>query len=74
MGGACGTHGSNNKCVQNFVVEAWRRSFRRLRLSGDSIKIDLNEMGCEGGDWIHLARVTDLWRALVNTVMKIRVT
>jgi len=28
-------------------------------------------IGCEDGDWIHLAQGTDLWRALVNTVMNL---
>jgi hypothetical protein len=39
----------------------------------DNIKIDLREIGWDGVDWIDLAQDTDRWRALVNTVMKIRV-
>jgi len=36
--------------------------------------MDLREIGCECVDWIHLAQDSDLWRAVVNTVMNLRVT
>jgi hypothetical protein len=39
----------------------------------DNINIDLWEMGCEGVDWIHLAEDRFSLRALVNTVIKLRV-
>jgi hypothetical protein len=38
-----------------------------------SIKIDLREIGWDGVDWIELAQDRDQWRALVNTVMNLRV-
>jgi hypothetical protein len=39
----------------------------------DNIKIDLREIGWVGMDWMDLAQDRDQWRALVNTVMKLRV-
>jgi hypothetical protein len=35
--------------------------------------MDLWEIGFGGMDWIHLAQDTDRWRALVNTMMNLRV-
>jgi hypothetical protein len=39
----------------------------------DSIKMELGEIGWNGRDWIELAQDRDQWRALVNTVMNLRV-
>jgi hypothetical protein len=39
----------------------------------DNIKMDLREIGCDGMDWIDLAQDRDQWRALVSTVMNLRV-
>jgi hypothetical protein len=39
----------------------------------DNIKMDLGEIGWDGMDWIELAQDRDQWRAVVNTVMNVRV-
>jgi hypothetical protein len=39
----------------------------------DNIKIDLREIGWDGGDWIDLAQDRDQRRALVKAVMNLRV-
>jgi hypothetical protein len=39
----------------------------------DDIKMHLREIGWDGMDWIDLAQDRDQWRALVNTVMNLRV-
>ena len=40
---------------------------------GDTIKINLQEVGCGDMDWIDLAQDRDRRRALVNAVMNLRV-
>jgi hypothetical protein len=39
----------------------------------DNIKMDLREIGGDEVDWIDMAQDRDQWRALVNTVLKLRV-
>jgi hypothetical protein len=39
----------------------------------NNIKMDLREIGWGGMDWIYLAQDKDQWRALMNTVMSLRV-
>jgi hypothetical protein len=39
----------------------------------DNIKMDLREIGSDGVDWIDMAQDRDHWRALVNTVLNLRV-
>jgi hypothetical protein len=46
---------------------------RPTRRREDNIKMDLREIGFGDVDWINLAQDRDTWRALVNTVMNLRV-
>ena len=39
----------------------------------DNIKMDLQDVGMGCGDWMKLAQDRDGWRALVSTVMNLRV-
>jgi hypothetical protein len=39
----------------------------------DNIEMDLRGIGFGDVDWIHLVQNRDRWRALVNTVMNLRV-
>ena len=51
-----------------------KRPFGRPRSRWeDNIKMDLQEVGCGGMDWIDLAPDRERWRALVNAVMNLRV-
>jgi len=38
------------------------------------MKMDLQELGCAGMDWIELAQVRDRWRVLANAVMNRRIS
>jgi 3-oxoacyl-ACP reductase-like protein len=46
------------------------RSKRRWE---DNIRMDLQEVGCVGMDWIGMAQDRSRWRAIVNAVMNLRV-
>jgi hypothetical protein len=35
--------------------------------------MDFSETRCRDADWIHLAQGRDQWKALVNTVMNVKV-
>jgi hypothetical protein len=78
----------NMKCAGN-IAHIWeqRHAYRILvgepegkrplgrprRRWVDNIKMDLKEIGWSGMDWIELDEDRDQWRALVNTVMNLRV-
>jgi hypothetical protein len=60
----------------NILVEGpeGRRLLGRPRRRWENnIKMDLREIGFGDVDWIHLAQDRNRWRALVNTVMNLRV-
>ena len=47
-----------------------KRQLGRPRRSWeDTIKMDLQEVGCGGMDWIEVAQDRERWRALVNALM-----
>jgi hypothetical protein len=51
-----------------------RRPLERARCRWeDNIRIDVQEVGCGGMDWIGLAQDRDGWQAIVNAIMNLRV-
>ena len=53
--------------------EGMRPLGRPRRNWEDNIKMDLQEVGCGGMDWIDLAQDRHKWRDAVKAVMKFRV-
>ena len=67
-----GLHAAHINFCNKYVKE---RSLGRDRHRWeDNIKVDLQEVGCGGMDWMDLAQNRDGWRSLVNAVMKVRVS
>jgi hypothetical protein len=50
-----------------------KRPLGRPRRRWDEIRMVLRVIGCGSVGWIQLAQDMDRWRALVNTVMNLRV-
>jgi len=75
MGGACSTYGERRGVYRVLVgkPEGKRSLGRPGRRWEDNIKMDLQELECGCMDWIELAQDRDMWRALVNAVMNLRV-
>jgi len=67
----------NRRCVFRVMVAkpgGKRPLGRPRRRWDDNIKMDIQEVGCGGMDWIDLAQDRDMWRALVIAVMNLWVT
>ena len=73
MGGACSTYGGE-EIYRVLVGKAEGKGplGRPRHRWEDSIKMDLQEVGCEDMDWIDLAQNRDHSRALMNSIMNCR--
>jgi hypothetical protein len=75
MGRACSTNGEKRNACRILVgkPEGKRPLGRPSRKWVDNIKRDLREIRWDGMDWIDLAEDRDQSRAVVKTVMNLRV-
>jgi len=60
-------------CVTSQEPEGKRPLGGPRRRWEDNFRLDLQEVGCGGMDWMGLAQDRDRWRAVVNAVMNLRV-
>ena len=72
--GDCMEEGRGVHKVSVGKPEGKRPLGRPRRRWEDNIKMDLEEVGRGCGDWTELAQDRKRWRALVSTVMNLRVT
>ena len=68
MGGACSTFLGEERSIQGLMgkPEGRRPLGRPWCRWEDNIKMNLQEVGCGGVEWIELAQGRDRWLALVN--------
>jgi hypothetical protein len=63
-----------NACMIFVVKPEGKRPLGRPRRRWvDNIKMELREIGWDGVDWMDMAQNRDQWRALVSTVLNLRV-
>jgi hypothetical protein len=76
MGRVCSTNGETKNAYRILVGKLERRrplgSPRRKWV--DNNKMDLRDIGWDGIDWTDMTQDREEWRALVNTVINLRVS
>jgi hypothetical protein len=74
MGRAFSTNVAKRNAYRILVgkPEGMRPLGRPRRRREDNIKMDVREIGWGAMDWIDLSQYRDEWRAVVNTLMNLR--
>jgi hypothetical protein len=75
MGGPCSTNGEKRNAYRLLVgkPEGKRPLGRPRSVWVDNIRMDIGEVGWGDVDWTGLAQDRNRWRALVNSVLNLRV-
>jgi hypothetical protein len=75
MGGPCSKNGEKRNAYILLVgkPEGKRQLRRPRRRWVNNIRMDLGEVGWGDVDWIGLAKDRNRWRALVNSVLNLRI-
>jgi hypothetical protein len=75
MGGPCSTNGEKRNAYRLLVgkPEGKRPLGRPRRRWVDNIRMYFGEVGCGDVDWIGLAQDRNRWKAVVNSVLNLRV-
>jgi hypothetical protein len=75
MSRPCSTNGEKRNSYRIFMVksEGKRPPGKPGRRWVDNIRMDFGEVGWGDLDWIGLAKDRNRWRALVNSVLNLRV-
>jgi hypothetical protein len=75
MGGPCSTNGEKrNAYILLVEMPEGKRSLGRPRRRWvDNIRMDLGEVEWDDVDWIGLAKDRNRWRAVVDSVLNLRV-
>ena len=75
MGRACTQNGGGTSAFKILTGKpTGRRSMGRPRRRWeDNIRMDLEEIGINSGNWVDSDQEMDYWRALVNAALNLRV-
>ena len=75
MGSSCSQDGVSRSAFKILTRKPTgkRPLERHRRRWEDNIRMDLEEIGVDVGNWVDLAQDRDYWRALVNVALNLRV-
>lgn len=75
MGGECGMQWENRNPFRVLVgkLERKRALARAAHKLEDNVKMELQEIGWQGSNWLDLTHGRDKWQALVNTIKDLRI-
>ena len=76
MGRACSQNGGRLECFQNFNRKkptGKRPLGRPRRRWEDNIRMDIEQIGINAGNWVDSAQDRNYWRALMNAALNLRV-